>query len=99
MDRIWRGLLMAGEPTYEELVQRVRELEQEAATRMKAEEPLRQSEKILSQIVQGSPIPTFVIDSKHIMTHCNRAYDDRASQRRIKEIRFFRWGPGPDVIG
>ena len=67
---------MAGTPTYEELEQRVRELEKEAARRMKAEEALRLSEKRLSQIVQGSPIPTFVIDSNHIMTHCNRAYEN-----------------------
>lgn len=67
---------MAGKPTYEELEQRVVELEQEAARRMKAEAALRLSEERLTQIVQGSPIPTFVIDSNHIMTHCNRAYEN-----------------------
>jgi PAS domain S-box-containing protein len=69
-------LLMARKPTYGELEQRIKEFEQEAAKRRSAEEALRESEKRLSQIVQGNPIPTFVIDNNHIMTHCNRAYEN-----------------------
>ena len=41
-----------------------------------AEEALRESEKRLSQIVQASSIPTFVIDNKHIITHWNRANEN-----------------------
>ncbi len=38
--------------------------------------PLSKSQKRLSQIVQGSPIPTFVIDDKHVVVHCNRAFEN-----------------------
>jgi len=38
-----------------------------------AEETLRESEKKLSQIVLGSPIPAFVIDHRHVITHWNTA--------------------------
>ncbi len=31
--------------------------------------------RILAQIIQGSPIPTFVIDRQHTIIHCNRAYE------------------------
>ncbi|MBN2061327.1 MAG: PAS domain S-box protein [Deltaproteobacteria bacterium] len=49
---------------------------QDVTERRLTEEALRESEKRLSQIVQGSSIPTFVINKQHIMTHCNRAYEN-----------------------
>jgi PAS domain S-box-containing protein len=66
---------MMRKPSYEELEKRVRELEEEAASRRTEEEELRLSREGLAQIIQGSPIPTFVIDDKHVITHCNRAYE------------------------
>jgi len=36
---------------------------------------LTEAERTLSQIVQGSTIPTFVINDKHIVTHWNRALE------------------------
>jgi PAS domain S-box-containing protein len=36
----------------------------------------RKDEKLLSQIVQGSPIPTFVIDNDHVITLCNKAFEN-----------------------
>ena len=39
----------------------------------KIEQTLEESEKALSQIVQGSTIPTFVINQHHIVTNWNRA--------------------------
>lgn len=47
-----------------------------------AEEALKESEKTLFQIVEGSSIPTFVINSNHIMTHCNRAFENLTGIRR-----------------
>lgn len=41
--------------------------------RMNAELALRMSRRMLSQIIEGSPIPTFVIDESHKVTHWNRA--------------------------
>jgi PAS domain S-box-containing protein len=37
---------------------------------------LRESEKRLSQIVQGLSIAAFVIDENHVITHCNRAFEN-----------------------
>ncbi|MDX2455373.1 PAS domain-containing protein, partial [Desulfosarcina sp.] len=37
------------------------------------EEELKASEQALNQIVNGSTIPTFVIDANHMVTHWNRA--------------------------
>ncbi|MBW1705470.1 MAG: PAS domain S-box protein [Deltaproteobacteria bacterium] len=67
---------MAGKPTNEELVQRVKGLEKEVAERKKAEEALRRNEKRLSRILQEISIPTFVIDKNHKVTHVNRAYEN-----------------------
>ncbi len=41
--------------------------------RPQAEEALRRSEGWFSQIIQGSPVPTFVIDRNHVVTHWNSA--------------------------
>ncbi|MBE9547290.1 MAG: PAS domain S-box protein, partial [Proteobacteria bacterium] len=38
-----------------------------------AEEAIRESEGRLAQVIQGSSIPTFVIDKNHIITHWNKA--------------------------
>ncbi|MBN2123598.1 MAG: PAS domain S-box protein [Deltaproteobacteria bacterium] len=67
---------MAKKLTYEELEQRVLELEKEAGKRMQAEMALRESEERLSQIIHGSSVPTLVIDNNHVITHCNRAFEN-----------------------
>jgi PAS domain S-box-containing protein len=59
---------MAKKPTYEELAQQVADLAKQVAD-------LKQLPDY-PQIVRGSPIPTFVIDSRHIITHCNRAFEN-----------------------
>lgn len=66
---------MADRPDYQAMAHRLKELETKIAELETEEKALRQSEETLSQIVQGSPIPTFVIDSHHIVTHCNRAFE------------------------
>ncbi|RCV63879.1 signal transduction histidine kinase [Methanophagales archaeon] len=40
---------------------------------IRVQEELRESEKKLSQIVEGSSVPTFVIDRAHTVTHWNKA--------------------------
>ncbi len=66
---------MDRKPSYEELELRIRELETQAAEARETEEALRESEEPLSQIIQATPVPTFVIDSSHTIIHCNRAYE------------------------
>jgi PAS domain S-box-containing protein len=59
---------MAKKPTYEELSQQVADLEKQIADlKNLPDDP---------QIVRGSSIPTFVIDNKHILTNCNRAFEN-----------------------
>jgi PAS domain S-box-containing protein len=69
-------LFMGKKLTYKELEQKITELERKAVERKEVEEALRESEMRLSEIVHGSLIPTFVIDNKHIITHCNKAYEN-----------------------
>jgi hypothetical protein len=45
--------------TYEELEQRVKELEQEAAGRKRAEEALRAREAFLNRVIDQSPFATW----------------------------------------
>ncbi len=48
-------------------------LAREIAERKQAEEDLLESKVRLTQILQGSSIPTFVIDKTHTITHWNKA--------------------------
>jgi PAS domain S-box-containing protein len=62
--------------SYEDLVKRVKDLETEAEENKQAEKVLKHTEKAFSQIIHGSPIPTFVINNKHTVTHWNRACEN-----------------------
>ncbi len=57
------------------LEKRIKETEQALEEFEKTCAILRESEKRLSLIIQGSSIPTLVIDKDHVITHCNRAYE------------------------
>jgi PAS domain S-box-containing protein len=65
---------MVGQPTTEQLAERVKTLEKEVARRKKSERALRESRERLSQILQETSIPTFVIDSNHRVTHVNKSF-------------------------
>jgi len=67
---------MDRKPTYEELERRVRSLEAENSKLTTARESFIADEKLFSQIVEGTPIATFVIDKTHHITHCNRAWEN-----------------------
>ena len=67
---------MGERPSYKYLEKQIKELKKEAARCKAAEEALRMSKENLSQIVQGNAIPTFVIDNKHRITYCNRAFEN-----------------------
>jgi PAS domain S-box-containing protein len=43
---------------------------------LEIERELIESERTLSQIIQGSTLPTFVIDNRHIVTHWNNAMEE-----------------------
>jgi PAS domain S-box-containing protein len=48
----------------------------DVSERRRVEEALRVSEEALSQILQGTSIPIFVIDSRHVVTHWNPACEN-----------------------
>jgi len=58
-----------------ELLQRLRELESDLTLCKEELTVSREREKRLSLIVQGSSIPTLVVDANHVITHCNKAYE------------------------
>ena len=58
------------------------------------ERSLSRSERALSQIVQGSTIPTFVIDKDHIVTHWNTAVEKLTGFRAVDMVGTNRqWSP------
>ena len=62
---------MAGKPTYEESLQRVKELEQEAAERKRAEEALRETEQLLSTTLKSIGDAVIATDAKGLLTLMN----------------------------
>ena len=74
-------LLLAGSVAWtwslrHQVARRTEELEQEVDERKRAEEQQRQGVRMVSQIIQDNPIPTFVIDAKHVITHWNGACEN-----------------------
>jgi PAS domain S-box-containing protein len=59
----------------EEVEKKILALEEDLAHCRRAYATLKKSEQVLSLIVQGSSIPTLVIDKHHVITHCNKAYE------------------------
>lgn len=66
---------METRPTYEELEIRIHDLEKEINDCKRCYEGSNMSDLLLSQILQGIFIPTFVIDSRRIITHWNKALE------------------------
>ncbi|RJP60429.1 MAG: PAS domain-containing sensor histidine kinase [Deltaproteobacteria bacterium] len=65
---------MLKKPTYEELEQRVKELETEAIQRKQAEEDLRDSEEKYRTVLESSPDPIIVYDMDGILIYFNPAF-------------------------
>ena len=59
----------------EESEEKIRTLEKKLAECRRAYDTVKRSEGILSLIVQGSSIPTLVVDKNHVVTHWNKAYE------------------------
>jgi len=68
---------MSPKPTYEELEQKINELEKEAAQRKQIENALRKTEERLSQITEDfCSVPTFIINENFFITHWNRSCEN-----------------------
>ncbi len=66
---------MAGKPTYEELEQRVKELEKEALEHKRVEEVLRESEEKYSKLVENSLTGIYIDQDEKIVFANNRLAD------------------------
>ena len=62
---------MAKKPTYEELGQRVKELEHETFERKQAEEALRESEEKYRSMMKAMKDPLYICSSAHRTTALN----------------------------
>ena len=61
---------------FEKFADRLGEVVKERSNRyVEIERELVESERALSQIIEGSTIPTFVINKEHIVTHWNKAME------------------------
>ncbi|WP_321507533.1 PAS domain S-box protein [uncultured Methanoregula sp.] len=54
--------------------------------RKEAEKELRESQKMLEEIVQGSPIPQFVIDKNHRIVSWNRALEEHSGVKATEVL-------------
>ena len=61
------------------LRQRIQELEQSESERKRAEEALGEGEQRLHSIIDGSPIPAFVVGKDHRVIHWNKALEEISS--------------------
>ena len=69
-------ILMARKPTYEELVQRVRELEKAALKRKLTKETLEGSGKIYSALVDNSPDIIYILDPEGHFNFVGGAFEE-----------------------
>ncbi|NNL75671.1 MAG: PAS domain S-box protein, partial [Desulfobacterales bacterium] len=67
---------MGQKPSYEDLQIRIDSLEKEVTRHKKREALFWRNQERLTQIVESIPIPTFVIDNDHIVTHYNSALEN-----------------------
>lgn len=67
---------MVENPSCKALEEKMKMLESELAQSKHKEKNLEQEKERLSQILQETGVPTFVIDSNHVTTHVNKAYEN-----------------------
>jgi len=67
---------MTKKSAYEELEKKVKSLQSQIERHKKREAALRRDQERLSQIIDSIPIPTFVIDNSHKISHYNRAMEN-----------------------
>ncbi len=67
---------MSGKPEHEELQKRIESLQKAVIRHQKREEAFWRIQERLGQIIESIPIPLFVIDKDHIVTHYNQAMEN-----------------------
>ena len=64
---------MGRKPSYKDLLKKIDFLKKANKRHRRKEAILRQNQKRLTRIIESIPIPTFVIDKDHVVTHYNTA--------------------------
>jgi len=67
---------VAKKTPYQDLERELQNLKKEVIAKSEGEASHRDSEERLSRILHGLSIAAFVIDRRHVMTHCNRAFEN-----------------------
>jgi len=80
---------------FDRFARKIQESTEEESKYLKAErEDLLEMEKEMSQIIQGSMIPTFIISNEHILTHWNRACEELTGHKAYELVGTDRqWVP------
>jgi polar amino acid transport system substrate-binding protein len=96
---------MAKKPTYEELEQRVKELEEEFLECKKIKEALRESEEKYRSLLEASPDPIVIYDLEGRATYANFAFTqtfgwshDEVLEKRIDFVPQENWPETKDAI-
>ncbi len=67
---------MGQKPSYEELLKKIDSLQKAVTKHRRREAVLWRIQERLTQIIESIPIPTFVIDNDHVVTHYNTAMEN-----------------------
>ena len=67
---------MSSKPPYEDLQKQIEALQRKVIRHQKREEAFWRIQERLGQIIESVPIPIFVIDNDHIVTHFNQAMEN-----------------------
>mgnify|MGYP001819029395 CR=1 FL=1 len=67
---------MGQKPSYEELLEKIDSLQKADIRHRRREAVLWRIQERLTQIIESIPIPTFVIDNEHVVTHYNTAMEN-----------------------
>jgi len=67
---------MAQKPSYEKLQKKIEALLKENTGLRRREDAFRRDQERLAQIIAGIPIPIFVLDNDHLVTHYNPALEN-----------------------
>ncbi len=67
---------MAQKPSYEHLQKKIEALQKENTGFRRREDHFRRNQERLAQIIASIPIPTFVLDKDHVVTHYNPALEN-----------------------
>ena len=67
---------MGKKQTYEELEQRIKELEKEAVARRQTEDALRREKTRLESLIEHSALAIVTLDEKHNIVSCNHCFEE-----------------------